>query len=162
MLATASHGQAELQSILRSRTLAELTPGEAYTGAKPFGHHGDRAWHEVRTLPEGIYREFLGMPRANVGYMDLILDRRRPQDGRVITMVDIRERIAVIFFRGVPGGTGFAVPEDCLYADREYLLEIRWFDCRDDTWKVWWNRERLDGSLLDRPGLYPQAHNAPF
>lgn len=141
--------------------LLALTPPAVVNG-QGILYGKDRVWHEVATLPEGIYQEFLRLPKENVGYADTLLNRGKPQSGRIIMMTDLRGHIAIFFFRGVPGGTGFVIPEDWLRIYREYVLEIRWQDSRTGRWHFWWNREKLDNTLLIRPELYPQAYNAPF
>ena len=126
-------------------------------------HPGDRVWQEMPNFLVKLYeQEFLKLPKTNVGFVDVILDQRRPQDGHVVVMVDIRDQIAVFFFRGVPGGNGFVLPETLVYSDMAYILEIRWLDKTSGQWKYWFNRKKLFPSLLARPELYPQAENSPF
>jgi len=120
----------------------------------------DRTWNEVVALPENVYQAFLILPETNVGYIDILLHRQKPQNGKIIMMTDLRNNIVVFFFRGVPGS--FAIPKEQPYKYREYILEIRWQDSQTGRWYFWWNRNKLDDTLLKRPGLYPLAYNAPF
>ena len=122
----------------------------------------DREWREAGAFPESVYQEFLKIPKTNVGHIDALLDKTKPETGNVIVMVDIRDNAAIFFFRGVPGGNGFAIPEDWPYKYREYVLEIRWLDHATSRWHYSWNRKKLDDTFLTRPELCPIASNAPF
>lgn len=121
-----------------------------------------RDWKETAVFPEDTYMQFLETPKNNVGFIDILLKRSLPEDGQIIMMVDIRDETAVCFFRGIPGGNGFAIPETWPYLYREYILEIRWFDQKNRVWKYWWNKNKLDATLLKRPTLCPLAENMPF
>lgn len=132
------------------------------TAGREFKTLDGRTWNEEAVFPENVYYKFLNMPKTNVGFIDALLNRSRPQDGNVILMIDIRNNIAVFFFRGVPGGTGFVIPEEWPYRYREYVLEIRWLDEKTGQWRVWWNKDKIDGTFLLRRELLPVAENAPF
>lgn len=118
--------------------------------------------HPKEKFPEAIYQEFLKLPKTSTGHIQAILNRKNVREQPVLVFVDIRSDIAVFFFRGVPGGRGFALSEDIIYSDRTYILEVRWKDTKTGHWQAWWNRNKLDGSFLLRPELWPLAGNAPF
>ena len=133
-----------------------LFPNSA--SAQQFMGPDGRVWYDVREFTKDLYREFLAIPKGKPTTLDVILNPK--QSYRLVT-VDNRDGIAVYYYRGVPGGQGYVLPEEWLYEDSKYVLEIRWIDA-GGQWHYWWNRKKLPDALMAIPGLYPQAINSPF
>jgi len=89
-----------------------------------------------------------------------LLRLSRNESARLVT-AEIKDEIAVFYYRGVPEGRGYVLPEEWLRKYPEYILEIRWQD-KSGKWHYWWNKEKLDAPLIVRPELYPLATNSPF
>lgn len=123
----------------------------------------DRTWHEEMDFPENVYREFLRRDETTSGPLAIVLNPKDSNDNfpRLI-WGDIRRNIAVFFYRGEFGNNGFVLDKNVIFSNRPYVLEVRWLDMRNGRWHCWWNRKKLNDTLLSRPELYPQAGNAPF
>lgn len=132
----------------------------SFADARDFTGPDGRVWHHAKTFPKTIYQDFLQKSKGISGPLDVVLRPSRQESARMVT-AEIKDEIAVFYYRGVPGGQGYALPEEWLKKYPEYILEIRWQD-KSGKWRYWWNKQKLDSPLLARPEFYPLAVNAPF
>lgn len=132
----------------------------SFAEAQNFTGPDGRLWHHAKTFPEKIYQDFLQKPKSISGTLDVVLRPSQHESARLVT-AEIKDEIVAFYYRGVPGGQGYVLPDEWMQKYQEYVLEIRWQD-KSGKWHYWWNKEKLDSPLLARREYYPLATNSPF
>lgn len=135
--------------------------GTSAFAANPIG--GKRDWNVMIMRPDLILQKFRGLPQTNVGHFRVVyVESGKIEDplipkGLALVAADIREKVVIFYYRGIDGGPVADLNE-------ENIIEVRW-KCGLPKWCVWnseLSRSLFSPPLYKRPGLQPQAENAPF